>query len=119
MDTESKSEPDFEFSKESDEIALTFLILAICIFWVIGLVGNSLIICVILWFRKMRTMSNFYLAVLALSDIIVLSMSIPHSFILYVFSNFYILEEAIYFISAFGLQLSSVSLVVIAADRYF
>lgn len=84
--------------------------------------GNSIICYVVFRTRKMRTVMNFFIVSLALSDILVAVMCIPFTFLANLVLNYWpfgdILCPIVTFLQAVTVFVSSFTLVSISRDRY-
>ncbi|XP_053149176.1 kiSS-1 receptor [Hemicordylus capensis] len=89
---------------------------------VVGLAGNSLVIYVILKHKQMRTVTNFYIANLAITDIIFLVCCVPFTAALYplpgwVFGEF--MCKFVNYIQQVSVQATCVTLTAMSVDRWY
>jgi len=88
---ESSSSFDYEFG-EDDELRVSlglglFFCLAYGIVFVIGLIGNSFVVAVVMRTPRMRTPTNFFIVNLALADLLVLIFCLPVTLIGNIYSG--------------------------------
>uniref|UniRef100_A0A8C4SHX4 KISS1 receptor b n=1 Tax=Erpetoichthys calabaricus TaxID=27687 RepID=A0A8C4SHX4_ERPCA len=89
---------------------------------VVGLAGNSLVIYVITKHKQMRTVTNFYIANLAMTDIIFLVCCVPFTAMLYpmpswVFGEF--MCKFVNYIQQVSAQATCVTLTAMSVDRWY
>ncbi|XP_044541269.1 kiSS-1 receptor [Gracilinanus agilis] len=89
---------------------------------VVGLAGNSLVIYVISKHKQMRTVTNFYIANLAATDIIFLVCCVPFTAMLYplpswVFGEF--MCKFVSYIQQVSVQATCVTLTAMSVDRWY
>lgn len=96
------------------------LITAYSLIILLGLLGNSLVIYMIIRYKSMRTVTNFFIANLALADLLVNTLCLP-------FTLVYTLDEwkfgavlchMVPFAQALSVHVSILTLTVIALERY-
>lgn len=69
--------PDFGlFYRHSMTLTAVYCVAYICVF-IVGLVGNSFVIAVVLRSPRMRTVTNFFIVNLAVADILVIVFCLP------------------------------------------
>ncbi|XP_078526663.1 kiSS-1 receptor [Lissotriton helveticus] len=89
---------------------------------VVGLAGNSLVIYVISKHKQMRTVTNFYIANLATTDIIFLVCCVPFTAVLYplpswIFGEF--MCKFVNYIQQVSVQATCVTLTAMSVDRWY
>ncbi|XP_063003402.1 kiSS-1 receptor [Elgaria multicarinata webbii] len=89
---------------------------------VVGLVGNSLVIYVITKHKQMRTVTNFYIANLASTDIIFLVCCVPFTAMLYplpgwIFGEF--MCKFVNYIQQVSVQATCITLTAMSVDRWY
>uniref|UniRef100_A0A8C5QY92 G-protein coupled receptors family 1 profile domain-containing protein n=1 Tax=Leptobrachium leishanense TaxID=445787 RepID=A0A8C5QY92_9ANUR len=89
---------------------------------VVGLIGNSLVIYVISKHKQMRTVTNFYIANLATTDIIFLVSCVPFTAALYplpgwIFGEF--MCKFVNYIQQVSVQATCVTLTAMSVDRWY
>lgn len=99
-----------------------FISLLYLIFFVLGILGNSLVCFVVFRQKAMQTVTNFFIANLAIADILLCLLCIPFT-PLYTFLGNWIFGSALCFLVAFAqgccVYLSTLTLTSIAIDRFF
>ncbi|XP_062910918.1 neuropeptide Y receptor type 2-like [Mobula hypostoma] len=97
------------------------LITAYAVIIVLGLVGNSLVIHTIVRYKTMRTVTNFFIANLALADLLVDTLCLPFTLI-YTLQGEWRLGPALChlvpYAQALSVHVSTLTLTVIALDRH-
>ncbi|XP_047440434.1 neuropeptide Y receptor Y7 [Mugil cephalus] len=97
------------------------LITAYSLIIMLGLLGNSLVIYMIIRYRNMRTVTNFFIANLALADLLVDTLCLPFTLV------YTLLDEwkfgavschMVFFAQALSVHVSILTLTVIALERY-
>ncbi|XP_029469314.1 kiSS-1 receptor isoform X2 [Rhinatrema bivittatum] len=88
----------------------------------VGLAGNSLVIYVISKHKQMRTVTNFYIANLAMTDIIFLVCCVPFTALLYplpswIFGEF--MCKFVNYIQQVSVQATCVTLTAMSVDRWY
>uniref|UniRef100_A0A8D0DQV4 G-protein coupled receptors family 1 profile domain-containing protein n=1 Tax=Salvator merianae TaxID=96440 RepID=A0A8D0DQV4_SALMN len=89
---------------------------------VVGLVGNSLVIYVIAKHKQMRTVTNFYIANLASTDIIFLICCVPFTAMLYPLPGWIFGEFMCKFVNYFqqvSVQATCITLTAMSVDRWY
>ncbi|XP_032992816.1 kiSS-1 receptor [Lacerta agilis] len=89
---------------------------------VVGLAGNTLVIYVIAKHKQMRTVTNFYIANLAVTDIIFLVCCVPFTAVLYplpgwIFGEF--MCKFVNYIQQVSVQATCVTLTAMSVDRWY
>nr|XP_033809693.1 kiSS-1 receptor [Geotrypetes seraphini] len=89
---------------------------------VVGLAGNSLVIYVISKHKQMRTVTNFYIANLATTDIIFLVCCVPFTALLYplpswIFGEF--MCKFVNYIQQVSVQATCITLTAMSVDRWY
>ncbi|XP_043576961.1 G-protein coupled receptor 54-like [Chiloscyllium plagiosum] len=92
------------------------------ILMVVGLAGNSLVIYVVTKHKQMRTVTNFYIANLATTDIIFLICCVPFTAVLYplpswIFGEF--MCKFVNYIQQVSVQATCVTLTAMSVDRWY
>ncbi|XP_070593038.1 kiSS-1 receptor [Erythrolamprus reginae] len=92
------------------------------ILMLVGLLGNSLVIYVIIRHKPMRTVTNYYIANLATTDIIFLVCCVPFTAMLYplpgwIFGEF--LCKFVNYIQQVSVQATCVTLTAMSVDRWY
>lgn len=64
---------------------------AYCIVFIVGLIGNSFVIAVVLRAPRMRTVTNYFIVNLALADILVIIFCLPATLMSNIFVRKYII----------------------------
>ena len=109
--------------KEEDSYPVDKIIVPIVfgIIFVIGLVGNGLLIYTVLANKSMRTIPNIFLTSLAIGDFFLILVSVPFRAVLYIFDEWWF-GEAMCKISEFMITLSLgtsiFTLTALAGDRF-
>lgn len=101
------------------QLFISFLYL---IFFVLGILGNSLVCFVVFRQKTMQTVTNFFITNLAIADILLCLLCIPFT-PLYTFLGNWVFGSALCFLVAFAqgccVYLSTLTLTSIAIDRFF
>ncbi|XP_028569087.2 kiSS-1 receptor [Podarcis muralis] len=89
---------------------------------VVGLAGNSLVIYVLAKHKQMRTATNFYIANLAVTDIIFLICCVPFTAVLYplpgwIFGEF--MCKFVNYIQQVSVQATCITLTAMSVDRWY
>ncbi|MEE6519351.1 hypothetical protein FKM82_031106 [Ascaphus truei] len=98
------------------------LIVAYSLIILLGLVGNSLVIYMIVKYKNMRTVTNFFIANLALADIMVDSLCLPFTLVYTLMDEWkfgLVLCHLFPYAQAMSVNVSTLTLTVIALDRYW
>ncbi|KAL7295724.1 hypothetical protein TKK_0011069 [Trichogramma kaykai] len=110
---------DITTSNRTFQIALSLLYLLI---FLCGLIGNLLVFVVVVRNRRMQTVTNLFIANLALSDILLCTMAVPFT-PLYTFSGRWVFGEflchCLPFAQGMSIYISTFTLTSIAVDRFF
>ncbi|XP_053735881.1 neuropeptide Y receptor Y7 [Synchiropus splendidus] len=97
------------------------LITAYSLIILLGLTGNSLVLYMIVRYRTMRTVTNFFIANLALADLLVDTLCLPFTLIYTLLDEWKfgaLLCHMVPFAQALSVHVSVLTLTVIALDRY-
>uniref|UniRef100_UPI00398F875D neuropeptide Y receptor type 2-like isoform X1 n=2 Tax=Pristiophorus japonicus TaxID=55135 RepID=UPI00398F875D len=97
------------------------LILAYCSIIVLGVVGNSLVIYVVIRYKSMGTVTNFFIANLAVADLMVSTLCLPFTLVytlLGVWKFGPVLCHLLPYAQALSVHVSTITLIVIALDRH-
>ncbi|KAM4036475.1 neuropeptide Y receptor type 2-like isoform 1-T2 [Anomaloglossus baeobatrachus] len=98
------------------------LITAYSLIILLGLVGNSLVIYMIMKYKNMRTVTNFFIANLAVADLMVDSLCLPFTLVYTLMDEWKfgsVLCHLLPYAQAMSVNVSTLTLVVIALDRYW
>ncbi|XP_077597726.1 cholecystokinin receptor type A-like [Stigmatopora nigra] len=92
-----------------------------CVIFLLSVVGNSFIIAVLGWNRRMRTVTNLFLLSLAISDLMVSLVCIPFTLIPNIMKTFHFgnstCKIVMYFMGV-SVSVSTYNLMAIALERY-
>ncbi|XP_007435853.1 neuropeptide Y receptor type 2 [Python bivittatus] len=97
------------------------LICAYCVIILLGLIGNSLVIHVVIKFKSMRTVTNFFIANLAVADLLVNTLCLPFTLVYTLLGEWKlgpVLCHLVPYAQGLAVQVSIVTLTVIALDRH-
>uniref|UniRef100_A0A3P9H959 Neuropeptide Y receptor type 2 n=1 Tax=Oryzias latipes TaxID=8090 RepID=A0A3P9H959_ORYLA len=97
------------------------LITAYSLIILLGLLGNSLVIYMIIRYRNMRTVTNFFIANLALADLLVNTLCLPFTLVYTLLDEWKfgaVLCHMVPFAQALSVHVSILTLTVIALERY-
>ncbi|XP_035264485.1 neuropeptide Y receptor Y7 [Anguilla anguilla] len=97
------------------------LIIAYSLIILLGLVGNSLVIHMIVCYRNMRTVTNFFIANLALADLMVDSLCLPFTLVYTLLDEWKfgaVLCHLVPYAQALSVHVSILTLTVIALERH-
>ncbi|XP_072252067.1 neuropeptide Y receptor Y7 [Leuresthes tenuis] len=97
------------------------LITAYSLIILLGLLGNSLVIYMIIRYRNMRTVTNFFIANLALADLLVSTLCLPFTLVYTLLDEWKfgaVLCHMVPFAQALSVHVSVLTLTVIALERY-
>ncbi|XP_034546124.1 neuropeptide Y receptor Y7 isoform X2 [Notolabrus celidotus] len=97
------------------------LITAYSLIILLGLLGNSLVIYMIIRYRNMRTVTNFFIANLALADLLVNTLCLPFTLVYTLLDEWKfgaLLCHMVPFAQALSVHVSILTLTVIALERY-
>ncbi|NXD31467.1 NPY2R protein, partial [Spelaeornis formosus] len=97
------------------------LIFAYCSIILLGVIGNSLVIHVIIKFKSMRTVTNFFIANLAVADLLVNTLCLPFTLVYTLLGEWKlgpVLCHLVPYAQALAVHVSTVTLTVIALDRH-
>ncbi|XP_078684459.1 prokineticin receptor 2-like [Branchiostoma floridae x Branchiostoma belcheri] len=118
--------PDYPSTETDAEVSIglkVFLGIVYCLIVMTCGFGNLLLISVIVWFKKARTMTNTLIANLALSDFLVAVFCLPFNLDYYIiksrmWTHSHVTCVAVHFLRQTSLYVSTNALLVIAIDRY-
>lgn len=129
--TQDWNETDLEevlcFEQPVLEFPLLFCIVVYILYnviFIIGLFGNLVVVYIILWSgsKSVKTVGNYFLANLALGDILIAGLSIPFGYIAILWQYWpfgllfcHLVNPA----KTVGVFVSSYTLIALAVDRYF
>ncbi|XP_051869448.1 neuropeptide Y receptor type 2-like [Pristis pectinata] len=97
------------------------LITAYAVIILLGLVGNSLVIHMIVKYKTMRTVTNFFIANLALADLMVDTLCLPFTLVYTLLDEWKLgalLCHLVPYSQALSVHVSTLTLTVIALDRH-
>nr|XP_033797073.1 neuropeptide Y receptor type 2 [Geotrypetes seraphini] len=97
------------------------LIFAYCSIIILGVIGNSLVIHVVIKFKTMRTVTNFFIANLAVADLMVNTLCLPFTLAYTLLDEWkfgIVLCYLVHFAQGLAVSVSTVTLMVIALDRH-
>ncbi|XP_061541990.1 neuropeptide Y receptor Y7 [Phycodurus eques] len=97
------------------------LITAYSLIILLGLLGNALVIYMIIRYRNMRTVTNFFIANLALADLLVDTFCLPFTLVYTLLDEWMfgaVLCHLVPFAQALSVHVSILTLTVIALERY-
>ena len=97
------------------------LIMAYSLIILLGLLGNSLVIYMIIRYRTMRTVTNFFIANLALADLLVDTLCLPFTLVYTLLDDWTfgaVLCHMVPFAQALSVHVSILTMTVIALERY-
>ncbi|KAG9274359.1 cholecystokinin receptor type A [Astyanax mexicanus] len=108
-------------TREPKDINQTVRIILYSLIFLLGVLGNSLIIAVLIRNRRMRTVTNLFLLSLAVSDLMLCVFCMPFTLIPNLMENFVfgsgICKTATYFMGI-SVSVSTFNLVAISLERY-
>nr|7DDZ_A Chain A, Human Neuropeptide Y Y2 Receptor fusion protein [synthetic construct] len=113
-------EPELIDSTKLIEVQVV-LILAYCSIILLGVIGNSLVIHVVIKFKSMRTVTNFFIANLAVADLLVNTLCLPFTLTYTLMGEWKmgpVLCHLVPYAQGLAVQVSTITLTVIALDRY-
>uniref|UniRef100_A0A8D0L8S6 Neuropeptide Y receptor type 2 n=1 Tax=Sphenodon punctatus TaxID=8508 RepID=A0A8D0L8S6_SPHPU len=97
------------------------LIAAYSLIILLGFIGNSLVIYMIVKYKTMRTVTNFFIANLALADLMVDTLCLPFTLVYTLLDEWKfgaVLCHLVPYAQALSVHVSTLTLTVIALDRY-
>ncbi|XP_043918372.1 neuropeptide Y receptor type 2 isoform X2 [Protopterus annectens] len=97
------------------------LIVAYCTIILLGVIGNSLVIYVVIKFKTLRTVTNFFIANLALADLLVNTLCLPFTLVYTLMDQWKFGMPLCYLVpyaQGLAVHVSTVTLTVIALDRH-
>ncbi|XP_028574100.1 neuropeptide Y receptor type 2-like [Podarcis muralis] len=97
------------------------LIAAYSLIILLGFIGNSLVVYMIVRYRTMRTVTNFFIANLALADLMVDTLCLPFTLAYTLLDEWKfgaVLCHLVSYAQALSVHVSTLTLTVIALDRY-
>ncbi|XP_033615872.1 neuropeptide Y receptor type 2 [Fukomys damarensis] len=113
-------EPQLIDSTKLTEVRVV-LILAYCSIILLGVTGNSLVIHVVIKFKNMRTVTNFFIANLAVADLLVNTLCLPFTLTYTLMGEWKmgpVLCHLVPYAQGLAVQVSTITLTVIALDRH-
>ncbi|XP_069600213.1 neuropeptide Y receptor type 2 isoform X1 [Ranitomeya imitator] len=97
------------------------LILAYCSIILLGVIGNTLVIYVVIKFKTMRTVTNYFIVNLAVADLMVNTLCLPFTLVYTLLDEWKfgtVLCHLVTYAQGLAVQVSTVTLMVIALDRH-
>lgn len=97
------------------------LIMAYSLIILLGLLGNALVIYMIVRYKNMRTVTNFFIANLALSDLLVDTLCLPFTLVYTLLDEWQfgaVLCHMVPYAQALSVHVSILTMAVIALERY-
>ncbi|XP_030622216.1 neuropeptide Y receptor Y7 [Chanos chanos] len=97
------------------------LIMAYSLIILLGLVGNALVIYMIILYRNMRTVTNYFIANLALADLMVDTLCLPFTLVYTLMDEWKfgaVMCHMVPYAQALSVHVSIMTLTVIALERY-
>ncbi|XP_069487417.1 neuropeptide Y receptor type 2 [Ambystoma mexicanum] len=97
------------------------LIVAYSTIILLGVIGNSLVIYVVIKFKTMRTVTNFFIANLAVADLMVNTICLPFTLVYTLLGEWKfgtVLCHLVNYAQGLAVHVSTVTLMVIALDRH-
>ncbi|KAM3937900.1 neuropeptide Y receptor type 2 [Leptodactylus fuscus] len=97
------------------------LILAYSSIILLGVIGNTLVIYVVIKFKTMRTVTNYFIVNLAVSDLMVNTLCLPFTLVYTLLDEWKfgtVLCHLLTYAQGLAVQVSTVTLMVIALDRH-
>ncbi|KAJ3588186.1 hypothetical protein NHX12_011780 [Muraenolepis orangiensis] len=97
------------------------LIMAYSLIILLGLLGNSLVIYMIIRYKNMRTVTNFFIANLALADLLVDTLCLPFTLVYTLLDEWKfgaVLCHSVPYAQALSVHVSILTMAVIALERY-
>ncbi|XP_056418140.1 neuropeptide Y receptor type 2 isoform X2 [Hyla sarda] len=97
------------------------LILAYSSIILLGVIGNTLVIYVVIKFKAMRTVTNYFIVNLAVSDLMVNTLCLPFTLVYTLLDEWKfgtVLCHLVTYAQGLAVQVSTVTLMVIALDRH-
>lgn len=89
---------------------------------IFAIVGNAIVCYIVIQSPRMRTVTNFFIATLAISDMLMATLCIPFTFVASVLLNYWPFGRAmcpiVQFVQTVAVFLSTHTLVAISIDRY-
>lgn len=113
-------EPELIDSTKLVEVQVV-LILAYSSIILLGVIGNSLVIHVVIKFKTMRTVTNFFIANLAVADLLVNTLCLPFTLTYTLMGEWKmgpVLCHLVPYAQGLAVQVSTITLTVIALDRH-
>jgi neuropeptide Y receptor len=102
-------------------LRLVYLVMY-CVIFVVGIFGNSLVICVVARSKPMQTITNLFIVNLAISDVTMCLLAIPFTPMSYFLNDWIfgsVLCHLVPMTLAVSVYVSTLTSTVIAIDRYF
>lgn len=116
------TDPKEDLRNSTDLVEVQIIIIcAYCAIILLGLLGNSLVIHVVIKFKSMRTVTNFFIANLAVADLLVNTLCLPFTLVYTLLGEWKlgsVLCHLVPYAQGLAVQVSIVTLTVIALDRH-
>lgn len=116
----SDPKPELIDSTKMIEVQIV-LILAYCSIILLGVIGNSLVIHVVIKFKSMHTVTNFFIANLAVADLLVNTLCLPFTLTYTLMGEWKmgpVLCHLVPYAQGLAVQVSTITLMVIALNRH-
>ncbi|KAM8763862.1 neuropeptide Y receptor type 2 [Rhynchonycteris naso] len=113
-------EPELIDSTKLIEVQIV-LILAYCSIILLGVIGNSLVIHVVIKFKSMHTVTNIFIANLAVADLLVNTLCLPFTLTYTLMGEWKmgpVLCHVVPYAQGLAVQVSTITLTVIAVNRH-
>ncbi|KAM8910029.1 neuropeptide Y receptor Y7 isoform 2-T2 [Spinachia spinachia] len=120
-DSTGSHQPGFHADITKHLAVQIILITAYSLIILLGLLGNTLVVYMIIRYRKMRTVTNFFIANLALADLLVDTLCLPFTLVYTLLDEWKfgaVLCHMVPFAQALSVHVSILTMTVIALERY-
>ncbi|XP_075152797.1 SIFamide receptor [Haematobia irritans] len=112
---------DFDFLYRHSLAMTIVYCIAYVIVFLVGLVGNSFVIAVVLRMRNMRTVTNYFIVNLAIADILVIVFCLPATLMSNIFVPWilgWLMCKTVPYIQGVSVAASVYSLIAVSLDRF-
>ncbi|XP_046805971.1 neuropeptide SIFamide receptor [Lucilia cuprina] len=112
---------DFDFLYRHSLVMTIVYCIAYVIVFLVGLVGNSFVIAVVLRMRNMRTVTNYFIVNLAIADILVIVFCLPATLMSNIFVPWmlgWLMCKTVPYIQGVSVAASVYSLIAVSLDRF-
>ncbi|XP_013102044.1 neuropeptide SIFamide receptor isoform X2 [Stomoxys calcitrans] len=112
---------DFDFLYRHSLTMTIVYCIAYVIVFLVGLVGNSFVIAVVLRMRNMRTVTNYFIVNLAIADILVIVFCLPATLMSNIFVPWilgWLMCKTVPYIQGVSVAASVYSLIAVSLDRF-